>query len=106
MGLDDRMVELDGKIEAETVVRFKPGPAVSVAHLHLLFYANKAFGRVLFGNAGRLDQKNKGAGAAVHDGHLGRAEMNMNVVYAQAGQGRQEMLNGGHPDANVINQGG
>src|SRR5690625_95692 len=106
MRLDNRMVKLDGKVDAETVVWLKSGPAVPVANLHLLLYANKAFGRVLFGNAGRLDQKNKGAGAAVHDGHLGRAEINMNVVYAQAGQGRHQMLNGGHPNAIVINQGG
>ena len=89
-----RMIEFDGEAQAETVVRLETGDLVAVAHFHGLEDADEALGRVLFDDAGRLQQEHEGAGGTVHDRHFGRRQFDVEIVDAQARQRGHQVLDG------------
>jgi hypothetical protein len=62
----------------------------------VFFHPHELFCRVLFDNAGLLQQKNEGGGAAVHDRRFLGIDVDENVVDAKAGQCRHQVLNGCH----------
>jgi hypothetical protein len=105
MAADDRMVELDRELDLETVVGLEARPLVAILHLDSLEHANEALGRILLGDPGRLDQECKRAGAAVHDRHFRGTQINVEIIDAQTGQGRHQVLDGGDPDA-ILDHGG
>src|SRR5208283_3227886 len=95
MLLESRMIELDLEIDLESVVRIEARPLVALFDVHALENADEALRRLLFLDAGRLQQKDEWSGAAVHDRHLGRADLDERIVYAQAGECRQQVLDRG-----------
>ena len=90
--LEHRMVELDFKINFEAVVRVEARPLVAVLDLDALLDAHEALGRVLFLDAGRLQQEHEGTRAAVHDRHFACAQFDDEVVDAEARQRRHQVL--------------
>src|SRR5690606_3853047 len=98
-GLEQRMVEIDGEGYLEAVIRLEATPLVAFLHPDRLFDADEALERVLLFDAGGTDQKHERPGAAVHDRHFGRADVDVAVVDAEAGQGREQMLYGRYPHA-------
>jgi hypothetical protein len=59
-------------------------------------HAQVALGRCLLDDAGRLQQKNKRARAAIHDGQFGTGDVDIQIVDAEAGQRRHQMFDSGH----------
>jgi hypothetical protein len=55
---------------------------------------------------GRLQQEHEGRGRAVHDRQFGGIDIDVDVVDAQAGQGRHQVLDGGDLDAVLFQAGG
>src|SRR5690606_20411574 len=85
-GVDRRMAELDRELEPKAEMRIEPRPLVAVADLDRLEHTDELLGRRLLDDAGRLDQEHEGTGRAVEDGDLGRGDVDVEVVDAQAGQ--------------------
>ena len=94
------MIEVDDKVHLETIIRLEEGILVSVLDPHRTLDAHEALGPILLLDPRRLNEKDEGCGAAVHDGHFGGADIDIGVIDAQSGEGGQEMLNRG--DANPI----
>ena len=69
-------------------------PLVAVAHLDRRDDAQVALGRVLLDDARRLQQEDERPGAAVHDRDLGPGDVDVQVVDAEAGERRHEVLDG------------
>jgi hypothetical protein len=88
------MVELDREADAEAVMRAEAGDLVAVAHLDVLADSQEPLGRVLLGDAGGLQQEHERARRAIHDRHFWRGQFDVDVVDAQAGQGRHQVLDG------------
>ena len=57
-------------------------------------------------NADPVDGRHEGGGAAVHDRHFARVDLDVAVVDAQAAQRRQQVLDGADGDARVVTQHG
>jgi hypothetical protein len=99
-GIDHRVVELDLEAEHITVVRVEPGPlqagALAFAHLHRLEHANEALGRVLQLDAGALQQEDEARRRAIEHRHFIGADVDGQVVQAQARAGREQVLDGLH----------
>ena len=87
-----RMLEIDLDVDAEAVVRIEPHPLVAFLDLDALQHADEALRRALLLDAGRLQQEHERRGAAVHDRHLGRRQIDERVVDTQARHGRHQML--------------
>ena len=77
-------------------MRTEAGELVALAHLDMLADAQEPLGRVLLGDAGGLQQEHERAGRAIHDRHFGCGQLDVDVVDAQAGQGRHQVLDGLH----------
>ena len=59
------------------------------------------FGCVLFFQASRLNQEYEGTCAAVHDRNFGGRKFDVGVIDAQAGHGRQQVLDRIHLDVAI-----
>src|SRR4051812_4618712 len=88
------MVELDLEIDLEAVERLELGPLVAVLDAHALLDAYEFLGCALILESRRLQQEDEGTGAAVHDRHFRRADVDVRIVDTEAGEGRQEVLDG------------
>ncbi len=75
MPVEDRVLEIDLEVDAEAVVRLEAHPLVAVLDLDALAHADEALRRVLLLDAGRLQQEHERRGAAVHDRHFGRGQV-------------------------------
>ena len=64
------------------------------SHFDGVLDADETLGVVLLLDARRLQQEHERAGRAVHDRHFGRGQVDIGVVDAQAGHGRQQVLDG------------
>ena len=104
-GGEGRVIEIDGKLHLEAIIGLEHGVLVTVLHPDPAFDADKALGALLLLDARRLDQEDEGAGTAIHDGHLRRADVHIGIVDTQAGEGREQMLHGGDAHT-VLDQGG
>ena len=91
------VIELDAEADLEAFEGLEPSPLVPVPHLDTATDANEALGRGLDFHARRLDEKHERTGAAVHDRHFRRTQVNIGVVDAEPGQGRKQVLDGGYP---------
>jgi hypothetical protein len=78
-----RMRKIDGKSQLITIVGFKPDPFVALFDFDRFFDADKFFGRRLFDDTGRLQQKNERPRTAVHDRHFGAVHFNAGIIDAQ-----------------------
>ncbi len=76
-------------------MRFKSHPAVAIDHFHRLQYADELLRRILLFNARRLNQEDKRAGAAVHDGHFRPIDFDMAVIDTQPRERRHQVFDGG-----------
>ena len=99
------MVELDREAQAETVVGIETDPLVVLDVLHRLLHAQEAFRRLLFLDAGRLQQKDEGCGAAVEDRDLRGVHIDVEVVDAKPGQRRHQVLDGADLGAATLKSG-
>jgi hypothetical protein len=92
--------ELDLEAQLVAVIGLEPRPlqrrALALAHLDRLLHAQEALGCVLQRDARALQQEDEGGGRAVEDGHLLGGDVDMQVVQAQPGAGRQQVLDGLH----------
>ncbi len=93
------MREVDREIELEAVVRIEPGPLVAVLHLDREQDAQEALRRLLLDDARRLQQEDEGSGAPVHDRDLRTGDIDVQVVDAQSGECRHQVLDGGNRGA-------
>ncbi len=91
-GRDHRVVELHREAQLESVVRLEARDLVAFGHFHRAGDADEALGGVLLDNAGGLDEKHERTGGSVHDRQLGRGQLHVGVVDAQAGHGRHQVL--------------
>src|SRR5512137_379809 len=89
------MVELDFKINFKAVVRIETRPLVAVLYLDALLDAHEALRSVLFLDSRRLQQENERPGAAIHDRYFAGAQLDDQVVDAEAREGGHEVLDGG-----------
>jgi hypothetical protein len=93
------VVKLDLEAELEAVVRLRRPLellALALAHLDGLKHAQEFLGRLLQLDARALQQEDEGRGRAVEDGHLLGGDVDVQVVQAQAGAGRHQVLDGAH----------
>ena len=88
------MTKLDGKGEAESVVRIEPRPLVAVLHLDAAQDAKEFLRRRLLLDARLLDEEDKRRRAAVHDRQLGRVELDVGIVDAEPAERRHQVLDG------------
>ena len=86
------MVEVDRKLHLESVVRREARVFVAVAHLDRPFDPDEALGTVLLFHTCRLHQEHERPGTAVHDRHLGGADIHIGVVDPESGKGGQDVL--------------
>src|SRR6185312_10462638 len=89
---EDRVIELDLEVHLEAVEGVELGPLVAVLDAQPLFYPHETLRAALLLDSGRLQQKNKRAGAAIHDRYFGGAELDHGVVDSEPGKRRQQML--------------
>jgi hypothetical protein len=99
------MVEADREFETKTVVGRQARPLVAVLDLDDLPDAQEALRRVLFLDAGRLEQIDERGGRSVEDGDLFRIDLHMGVVDAQPGQRRHQVFDGAQPGAILFEAG-
>ncbi len=92
--LDHRVLEFDRERELVAVVRLEPRPFVAILDFNAPRDAQEALRRTLLHDAGLLHQKHERRGAAVHDGHLGRVQVDVGVVHAEAAQRGHQVLDG------------
>jgi hypothetical protein len=92
---EGRVIEIDGEADLEAVEGLEAGELVAVLDHHRALDADEALRAILLFDAGGLDQEDEGSGAAVHDRHLGGAHIDVGVVDAEAGEGRQQVLDRG-----------
>jgi hypothetical protein len=59
-----------------------------------LLDAHELLGHALIFEARRLQQEDKRACAAIHDGHFGRADVHMRIVDSEPGERGQQVLHG------------
>ena len=95
-GGDRGMVELDGEVEPEAVIRLEARDLVAVAHLDVALDADEALGGILQHDPGRLQQEHERTRRAVHDRYLGRRQLDEDVVHAQPGQCRHQVFDRHH----------
>ena len=95
------MIELELEVDFEAVERVKPRPLVTFVDLDRLADPDEALGRILFFDSGRLQQEDKRPGAAVHDRHFGATDFDEGIVDTEAGEGRQQVLDGGDADVTL-----
>src|SRR6188768_3839095 len=88
------MVELDFEIDLEAVERLELRPLVAVFDAHALLDAHEFLGHALIFETRRLQQEHERAGAAIHDGHFGRADVDVRIVDTKPGECRQQVLHG------------
>ena len=81
------MIKIDGQRNLETAERLELYPLVAIFNPHGTLDADETLGRILFHYAGRLNQKDKRTGTAVHNRHLGSTKIDIGVVDTQSGQG-------------------
>ena len=100
------MAKIDRERQREAVMRFEAGPflvaAFTLADFDGLEHADELLGRVLLDDAGRAQQVDERGRAAVHDGDFFGGQVDMQVVDAQAGQRRHEMLHRGNADIALL----
>ncbi len=82
---EQRVIKRDRERNLEAVVRLEPCPLTIVTvNLDGLADADESFGHILLNDARRLEQEHERAGAAIHDRHFSRADIDMGVVDAQS----------------------
>ncbi len=87
-----RMIEIDFETDLEAVERREFDPLVAILDADLLFDLDEFFRRVLLDDTGRLDQKYERSRAAIHNRNLFRAEIDVSVIDAETGNGRQQVF--------------
>ena len=93
------MVEDDGEGQPVAVVGLEAGPLVAIPHLDGPGDANEFLGRILFLDAGGLDQEDEGRGRTVENGHFRRIQIDPAIVDAQPAEGRHQVFDGPHLDS-------
>ena len=89
---EHRVIKVDAKADLEALERQESRFLVAVFHGYFPLDTNKAFGRFLFRDPCRLQQKHEGAGTAVHDRHLRGTELDETIVDTQSRHGGKKML--------------
>jgi hypothetical protein len=96
--VDRRVIELDLEGQHVAVVRLETGPfqagPLALAHLDRLQHPDEALGCVLQFDARALQQEDETRRRAVEHRHLVGGDVDGQVVQAQAGAGRQQVLDG------------
>ena len=100
------MVEVDREADLEAVERLEARPLVAVADGDRLLDADEALGLGLVFYAGRLQQEYERPGAAVHDRHFRRRQVDIGVVDAESGHRREQMLDRRDADIAFDERGG
>ena len=88
------MIELNCERHLEAFKWIKARPFVAVLHLHPFFYTNKAFRGILILNPGGLHQKHEGPCTPIHYRDFRGADIHIGIVYPEARQGGQQVLDG------------
>ena len=103
---EDGVVEVDGEIEAAAGKGRESRPFVAFAYFYGFEDLDEALGGVLLADARLLQEIDEGRSAAVHDGDFWRVQLDDDVINADTGERRHEMLNGGDAHAAVIDERG
>ncbi|MND62346.1 hypothetical protein D3C80_536280 [compost metagenome] len=103
-GVDRRVVEVDGEVQAEPVMRGQLGPLVAIFNTHGVFQTQEFLRRVQFFNAGIQQQEDERTGTAVHDRDFSSVNFDNDVVDAQPSQRGIKMLNGRNTHVMLIDQ--
>ena len=93
---EDRVLELDLEVDLEALVGLEARPLVAVPDFDRLADAHETLRRGLLLDAGGLHQEHERSGAAIHDRHFRRGELDERVVDAQAGERRQQVFHRRH----------
>ena len=97
--VEHRVIEIHLEVHLESVERPKFGPLVAVFDTHRFPDADEFLRRILFLDAGGLQQEHERAGAAVHDRHFRGGQVDDDVVDAEACKCRHQVLDGRNLDA-------
>ena len=93
-------MEINFKTQAVALVGFKLGPldvlALAVIHLHPFENSNKLLGHFLQFNASTLQQKHKRRCRAIQNGYFFGGDVDDQIVDAQTGTSRHQVLYGMH----------
>ena len=104
-GIHRRMGKINLKAQPVAVVGLQPGPffccALTLLHRDCGEQPNEAARGLLLHDARALEQKHKRGGRAVKNRQLFGADIHVQVVHAQAGAGRHQMLHCVHLDRSV-----
>lgn len=103
-GVDSRVVEVDGEVRAEPVMRGQLGPLVAIFNAHGLFQTQEFLRRVQLFDAGIQQQEHERTGAAVHDWDFSGVDFDDDVVDAQPSQRGVEVLNGRNTHVMLIHR--
>ena len=89
---ENRVIEVDTKRHLEALKGDKGGCFAIFFYRNFPLDPNKLLGGILFCDAGRLNQKDKGTCAAVHDRHFGRAQLDVGIINTQTRHCRQQVF--------------
>jgi hypothetical protein len=103
---EHRMREVDAEVELEPGERVEARPLVAVAGLDGARNAQVFLRRLLLDDARRLQQEHVGPRAAIHDRQLGTGDVDVEVVDAETGERRHQVLDRRHRRGAVIERGG
>ena len=90
----------------EARVRLQLAPAIAVLDADRLEHLDELARLGQLADADLVDRLHEGGGAAIHDGHFARIDLDVAVVDAQAAQGRQQMLHRADGDARFVAEDG
>src|SRR5712691_748240 len=102
---DDRMGIVERVGDAEGLRRRDLEPAVAVAHPDGLAYDEGPARGGKQRGAGRVEEIHEWLGAAIEGRHLLRGDVHDQIVDAERGRGRHEVLDGAHADAEGSHRG-
>ena len=103
---EDGVVKVNGEIEAAAGKGRESRPFVAFAYFYGFEDLDEALGGVLLADARLLQEIDEGRSAAVHDGDFWRVQLDDDVINADTGERRHEMLNSGDAHAAVIDERG
>ena len=86
------MIEIDAELNPKAVVRRKLRRLVALGDFHRFQNTDEFFRRRLLFDPRRLQKKDEGSGAAVHDRHFGCGDIDVHIINTEPSQSRHQML--------------
>ena len=100
-----RMIKVNGKAHLEPVKGHEGSAFITIRNGHFTQYTDEFFRYLLLFQSGRLNEKDKRTGTAIHDRHFRCRQLYISVINPQTGHRGQQMLHGVHLDV-TLDQGG